>query len=472
MSRDLELARSVHDGTLDWLCPKMELRACPSYTETVITGCGVIRADKQGRLRFRLSGQVPFPIPAQLQQKRPPGEVYDIEDHVMLVVLDAEGREWRSDPLLIHLNHPGEIMHGYVARPLGSLLHARNWTKGEHETVRMFIPRQSRVPFDRHTSLTRKAGEELVSGGWAIDHHTRRFGDAEVTFREEDKSWLVVTAKQSSPLMPDWPGLMCHALEFATAGLVQPAVIARTVGDREYVGVLSGPFVPYRTNLPRPIVGLTPEDAADFWGLVERFFTFVWDRRDRLPQMLDELAAIRAGAAMSFQTACLTLAIGVEAFARELLPAAPPPAWNGDALQQLVDHIGTWSGDEATKRRVLGLLRGRAEPRAVDRMYAWADATGVPKSLIDSWKTLRHPSAHGAAVRLDQAQFDTYYAVVELMYRIVATAIRYAGPILETSQPGWGQRPEWPAANSGDSGGGIAPTASATGDDDTSAGGR
>jgi hypothetical protein len=46
MSDDLELARSVYDGTLDWLCPKMELRACTDNATPLLKGCGIVRAEK------------------------------------------------------------------------------------------------------------------------------------------------------------------------------------------------------------------------------------------------------------------------------------------------------------------------------------------------------------------------------------------------------------------------------------------
>src|SRR5690606_24994693 len=112
---------------------------------------------------------------------------------------------------------------------------------------------QSQFPFDRHTKFERLAGETLVEGGWSIDHHVRKIGEAEATFRREEGGWLSVTAKQNTTMMPDWPGLMCHALSFATSGLVRPAVIVRAFKEREDIGLFSGPFHQYRSLMPRPI---------------------------------------------------------------------------------------------------------------------------------------------------------------------------------------------------------------------------
>ncbi len=420
----------------------MTLLRCPSYHETVMTGCGVIRANERGELSFRLSGSLPHPFPEVFRGDRPPGSMYDIDDHVMLVAVDAEGREWRSNPLLIHLKHPGELVHGYMSRKLASILHTHRWPSNGKSTIRIYIPRQSRFPFDLSTKSERLAGDTLVAGAWSIDHHVRTIGDATVTFREERDRWLSVTAKQATPLMPDWPGLMCHALSFATSDLMRPAVVVRAFNDREDIGLFSGPFHKYHSRMPRPIVGLTPEDAGPFWSLVERVFMFAWNRRTASLQFLEELDAIRAGAAMSIQTACLTLAIGIEALAKELLPAVPAPGWNEEARASLESHIKTWGGDSQTRNRALGWLCSKGEPRAVDRLRAWAQQHSIDQRLIDEWSALRNRSAHGTSLAEAQPSYDRYYSVVELLYRLIATAIGYDGSILKTSIRGWGQDDE------------------------------
>jgi hypothetical protein len=64
MPDDFELAKSVYEGTRDLLCPRMELRRCPDYRETVLGGCGTISVGKNGHLRFRLSAEKTLPLPS------------------------------------------------------------------------------------------------------------------------------------------------------------------------------------------------------------------------------------------------------------------------------------------------------------------------------------------------------------------------------------------------------------------------
>lgn len=89
-------------------------------------------------------------------------------------------------------------------------------------TMTLHIPAQDRLPFDQKTTETRSVGDRRISTGWSLDHHTRTLDDAEVTFRDRGDSWLTVTATRDSPIMPDWPGLICHALEFGTARRARP----------------------------------------------------------------------------------------------------------------------------------------------------------------------------------------------------------------------------------------------------------
>lgn len=74
----MELARAIKGGTLELICPVMELLVCPSYHEVALRGAGVIRSDDLGRLYFRMVS--PFcPTDARhgsLFGPKPTGELY------------------------------------------------------------------------------------------------------------------------------------------------------------------------------------------------------------------------------------------------------------------------------------------------------------------------------------------------------------------------------------------------------------
>ncbi len=443
MDDQFSLAKSITEGTLDLLCPQMDLLVCPAYHDKALAGSGVIRAEDQGRLYFKMAAPFTGQPPPALRRTRPAGEVYDDHDHVVLRAIDQYGREWRSNWLLIHLTVPTATPSWFVRHNLEGVMHSRSQRLLKTSRMILHIPRQNRLPFDGATTETRSVGDRQVSSGWRLDHHTRSFANAEVTFRDRGESWLTLTATRDSPIPPDWPGAMCQALEFATARRARPAVAVRAFNDREDIGLFSGPFWQYQSLLPPPVHPREPADAEGFWGLIQRFFLFIASEgpNTKTATFLDELAGIRSGATGSVQTACLTLAIGVESLCSLLLPKPTATNTDSDDVRQLVGYLKTWKGDEVLKKRALDQIKQLSGARTVDRLYGWASEQGIDHALIDRWKTLRHPKAHGKALSEDQLLFDRYYAVVELLYRIVSWAIEYRGPILPTSARGWGGSP-------------------------------
>lgn len=433
------LARSLVGGTLDLICPQMELLVCPDYFDVALAGSGVIRSDDRGQLYFKMTAPFKGRPHRALRNTRPQGEAHDEHDHVMLRAVDHNGREWRSNWLLMDLRFPTLQPSWLVRHNIKELISFNNVVPfGKTSFVELYIPNQRRLMFDQKTTKKLSAGGTEVESGWSIDHHKGALDDAEVIFRKEDGDWLTVNVTRDSPIKPDWPGLVCQALEFACARCVRPAVVVRQFNDRRHTGLFSGPFWQFRSQLPPPLHPKEPGDAASFWMLIERFFSFMSKGNVDTERLLDELEGIRNGATGSVQTACLTLAVGIESICNILLPDVSSSI-SKDDMKSLLDHIGNWSGDGGIQSRakdVVGNMRG---VRAADKLYAWATSQGVDHVLVDRWKAIRNPRAHGAELSEDQTLFDRYYSAVELLYRIIAWSIGFDEPILRTSVRGWGQ---------------------------------
>ncbi len=441
MSDDLDLAQDLVSGKLDLLCPKMELLECPDYTTIVMSGSGVIRSNERGQLTFRLAGKFLHPIPSVLTNSKPDGSVYEFEDHVMLVATDAEGREWRSNPLLIKLRHPAEFLRNYINRPLNFLGHARKCISKNLNRITLYIPRNPAVPMDRATVTEHTPNNGRCSKKWSLDHHKRLITGTEFEFRKTEDDWLVVQGQRDSFIPCDWAGLMSHAISFAVGETIRPAVNVRCANGHEHLELVSGPFLKYHSLLTRPMNELGAEHADTFWGLVERFFLF--SQQENTPiDLLTEIEAVRGGAAMPLPTAGLILAIGIEAIAKFVLPKSPPSGWDNSARSDLIEHLKEWTGDEHTKNRVISWLNSKGEPRVKDMLYSWATENGLSHELVVAWSKLRNSRAHGGQSLENQSSYDTYYAIVELFYRLIYWTIDYDGPLIETSKPGWGEESE------------------------------
>lgn len=439
MDRDIELANAIKTGELELICPEMELLVCPSHHESALKGTGVIRSDDRGTLYFRMVSPLGPSTPRHkaLFCPKPVGELYDPEDLVMLRAIDQSGMEWRSNPLRVDLWNEIPIPPNLdVSRKLASITHSGQRPQMEGSFIRIVIPNVRDLPFDVFTQNRRSVGGRDAGFSSSLNHHKHRIGGAEVDFHRDDERFLSVSASQAEPFLSSWSGLMCHALGFALAETLRPVLTSREFEDRTETCLHSGPFLRYRSHLHSPVPFTGPQ-SAHFWKLIELFLKHIEKHQSEPFPLLDELQGIREGARGSLQTACLTLAVSVESIAGLVLRDRFSSLVPQPPIQPLMDYVDSWNGDADLKDRAKGALSQLTSVRAVDLMYAWAKKTETSEQLIDAWKKLRHQKAHGKQVA-QESGWDLYCTVVELLHRIVAYAIGYDGPLLLTSQPGWG----------------------------------
>ena len=433
----MEIAKSIKAGTFELICPEMELLTWDAGV--ALKGTGVLHADSLGRLFFRLIAPFAGKPHESLRPQKRAGEMYRLEDHLILRAIDERGREWRSNRMIVNESRSLPVPNYAIRKRIGTVAHWRKWPKKIGRShIRILIPGCPPLPFDMTTQSRKTVGEREIGKSWSRYHHTRQIGGTEVCFRQEGDRWLSVSASQEQSLMPTWPGLMRQALEFATVQEMNPVVITRVYDDSEELSLHSGPFWRFESQMPPPVDTTADGGARAFWGLVEAVFRYLDVREGDDMPLLDELQGIRRGAQGSFETACLTLGVGIESIAKLLLTDEPVHAVPPGVIQALIEHIDSWPGDARVKERAKGTVSRLGDTSAADRLYEWAARSGASKGLVDGWKRIRHPKAHGGTVGEEQSGLDLYYSCVELLYRIIATAIAYDGPILPTSQRGWG----------------------------------
>jgi len=449
MDQEMELAKAIKGGTLELICPEMELLVCPSYHESALKGSGLIRSDDMGRLYFRMIS--PFSARGtrhrSLFGSKPIGELYAPEDHVMLRASDENGDEWRSNPLRIDLSKQIPVSGYHVRSNVFSISRSRERKETDRSSVRILIPGVPELPFDMFTEDRRSVAGREIGSSSSLDRHEHTIGAATVIFRRGEDGFLSMSAFQDEPFLPTWPGLMCHALGFAVAQTMFPVVIGREFKDREDLSLHSGPFWRYSSLMHSPVPFTDLQGRRDFWRLVQLFFSYVEKQQIEPNPLLDELEGVRRGSQGSLQTACLTLAVGIESVAKLLLHDEFSPLVSRPSIEPLMKLLDSWQGDVALKERARGALSRLMDVGAADLMYAWAEKAGAAdKELVDAWKKLRHPRAHGERLT-QESGWIRYCSAVELLHRLVAYAVGYDGPILRTSQPGWGLQPPFITAH-------------------------
>lgn len=357
----------------------------------------------------------------------------------MLRALDENGMEWRSNQLRIDLRNQIPLPNYRIRSGLSSILHSHERKQIDHSFIRILIPSVHPLPFDTLTESRTSAGGREIGFSSAFDHHKHVIGAATVTFRREDDGFLGVSAFRDE-ILPTWAGLMCHTLGFVAAQTMVPIVITRGLRDREDLSLYSGPFLRYASIMHSPVPFTDARGARDFWRLVELFFLYIEKQPTEPSLLLNELEGIRRGSQGSLQTACLTLGVGIESIAKLLLTNAFSSLICPPSIDPMLEYLEGWQGDASLKKRARGALSRLGDAGAAGLMYAWAERTKKEKGLVDAWKKLRHPRAHGETLAKEPA-WSLYCCAIELLHWIVAYAIGYDGQILRTSQPGWGLQP-------------------------------
>lgn len=438
MNDELYYSNAILDGTLELICPEMSLLVCPSYHEIALKGTGVIKADKHNRLYFTMIAPNTRNIHPALLPSKLPGEICEPQEHVMLQAIDHNGNEWHSNWIVVNLygmshQHPNFFIQMHIE----DLLSEYDWIHYMPCWQNIFIPNKLNLPFDQKTELKQRFDGKELDWGWNYDHHSQNIGEIEVNFKSVEEKWLVIKGEKQEEVMPDWPGAICQGLSLAMAREVRPVVVSREFEKRKRIQLFSGPFWHYESHLTLP-VPLHPHKIASFWDIIDKFVSHIYPINKKSVALFEELSGIRRGAQGSIQTACLTIAVGIESLAAILLETEPVKTEIlKNEIRSVLDHMKKWNGDPKLLDRALGLLGQLGVTRALDRLYSWAERTNVDKRLIDCWKRIRNPKAHGKNMSEDQSLYDYYYAVVELMYRLVASVIGYDGPIRQTSIRGW-----------------------------------
>lgn len=439
MGQDHEqrIAKAVVEGDWEIICPEMQLLSCPGYHTSMFDGSGVIRSRKGGHLSFEIIGRylTGFP-PLMRQEQGVHGQIPDVDQHVMLRAVAADGREWRSN-WITPKAYPAstKTCTWRVASGIESLLCSETRRQSDSSEGRLYID-SPRLSFDAKTHTVMKAGDDVLLEQWSIDRHEGHLGLAAVSYRQTDHRWLVVRAKQDTPIMPNWAGLVCQALSFSLACTVRPVVAVREFNNRIDTCLFSGPFSCHSSYLTRPV---PPDDPASFWLCVKRFFEWFSDADTALAEMVfDELEGVRGGSMGSIRTAALTIAAAVEALSDVLLKNSGSGREKLTGLDSLVKHIETWEGNDDLRSRALSAVRSFQKVRTVDRLYQFARERSIPDERISSWKKLRDVAAHGKAPSSRQELVDRYYSTVELLYRLIAASIEYDGSICDTATYGWG----------------------------------
>jgi hypothetical protein len=282
--------------------------------------------------------------------------------------------------------------------------------------------------------------------------------DVRIERADDDPLVVVVTPRDAEMVPIGFEQRVLDALACALGRRFSPALSLRTQASHTDWYVCRGAYLDAEGMIRPPILPVCGAAQMDIWSFaslyqdkIAREWPDVFGIHD---PMSAAMAEISLGSQGTLQSASLALAIGIEAIGnaihlRRRYPAESPSFLGMDSMMEYIRH---WTGDATTREFVLDRLAQLKGPDFASCLYAFADAKGIHHDVIKTWKKTRPRLAHGVlsdtmqlspdAERHElQTSVDSYYAMLGLVYRMIADFIGYVGPLVDFAESDWGVDP-------------------------------
>jgi len=390
----------------------------------------------------------------------PPTHVEAVDELYRLVAIDSHGREWRSSPVRGRFSALADVGgRGEVVESIDTLSYRDLHSRDDDPSVVLIFPTPPpvRFPLSGWTRQVHARHDEEVLMCVTADHHQYQTEGCDVRIEHGNDDPLVVVVTPLDAEMVPWgfERRLLDALAFAFGRGFLPPLSLRTQAKHTDWYVCRGPYLDPQGMVRPPVLPTSGADHMSVWSLAAAYQNSIvreWPEASSVHDPLSAaLAEIAIGSRGTFRSAALALAIGVEAIgnAIRLRERHPPKVQPSLQMDSFVEYVQRWEGDQTTRDFVLNRLAQLKSPDLASCLYAFADAKNVDHAVIKTWKTMRPKLAHGALVdsyqqspddkqREAQMSIDLYYAVLGLVYRMIADFIGYDGPLVDYFRPDWG----------------------------------
>lgn len=457
----VDLAMQVAGGKLRLLCRDMCL--APATTNdpngAALRGAGIVESTRKGGLLYRLVLAEGLPVSHYRDLSAEPARVEHIDELYRLVAVDSAGREWRSTP--VRGRFSGLVNHSRskeIGEPLDAIMHREMGVDVASPSVVLIFPKppEMRLALSGWTRKTYSRSESEVSFEDSLDHAEYHVEKCRVRLElERDGPLVVIVEAEDMEMVPlGFDQRFLDTMAFVFGRRFSPSLTLRTqAGHRDWcvsrgyyldpVGMIRPPVLPIPEKGREGVLSL----AVKYQEAIAVHWPDAFAMHDPLSEALSEIAL---GSQGTLRSASLALGVGIEGVSKvtNLQRRYAGVAGNLDA-DSAIQYLDDWSGDATTKQWAIQRLREGRGPSLASCLYAFATAKGFSHGVVDTWKRVRPKMAHGTPGaqkpqrpddERDQIQLgvDAYYAMLELVYRLVADFIGFEGELMRYAEPDWG----------------------------------
>jgi hypothetical protein len=173
-------------------------------------------------------------------------------------------------------------------------------------------------------------------------------------------------------------------------------------------------------------------DTESAWNLFKSLLKFLQALGpEKPPAFLRHHKRLLKSSRSDISTQLLHLALGIEAIAKARSQRDEPERTafekSRDAAIALIDNEASIPSDD--KNRLRGAIKNLSHQSNAAAVHAFVNQHGLSDDLFRTWKSVRHPSAHGDALDSHGHEQLAMYQeqLVTLFYRLMADEIGYEG---------------------------------------------
>lgn len=395
-------------------------------------GPGSVGADSEGHFRFRMfdtNQHDPKELIRLVRSARAGDEPMAID------AVDYEGTSWTGawfiPDVTVSSSGGASVITGEFPQlstrvPLSSDQKASTTTIYFSETFRLPMTGRS------YSQRLRDGEVERVTV-----HHDR----TELTFRGAEIIIEVDEAAHTTMLSTtyhgEWKPPLCEvglrdAFAFVTAVPAYPRIVVRAF-DNDALVFLRLTSKELRTGMPRPI-GAVPRNAKAFWDIFLAFLTYCDEIGARdvgqafystpLSRVNSELLPASTGTIHGF---VLSLVVAIEGVVTQILSGANEQP----SIDELVNHVRSWNGEESLKNRAIGILRSFLSQVSTNQRLRWLVRDHVvTEEQRRLWDDLRQRITHGHLVDYDDERLEEKrLQLISMFNRLALRLLHYRGVV-------------------------------------------
>jgi hypothetical protein len=282
-------------------------------------------------------------------------------------------------------------------------------------------------------------GDKVISTSVWGDYHNIIFGDSSISMQEStDKERTHVTASHTdgftAPYAENW---ITEALIFITARMFYPRMVIRHFEKDALIFIRATPQNTM-SGMPPPF-SRALENRESTWKAFCAYLSKCKSYQQfdflEITKGFYELILASKGTLQGF---LISLALYVEFCVNHIFSSARDKTCaEEDEYRKKVDdflqHIDTWQGDDMIRERANGLLSMLHTPSLPKRMDALIEQGVITETHKKIWKKARPYLAHGNVVDFSKEEqfwhFRNY--LISMVYRLIFRIIGYKGIVLD-----------------------------------------